>query len=50
MYVFHPLLKFNFSEKATKIWAIFLLDVYYANVKTMRKIFVAFSEKVNFTY
>ena len=40
------MVKFRFSEKATKIGAI-----YYVNVKTMRKIvliFVSFSEKLNF--
>ena len=45
--------KLTFSEKATKICAIFLMvfDI-YLNVKTMRKIvqiFVAYWEKLNFT-
>ena len=42
-------LKFSFSEKATKIG----FDIYIVNVKTMRnivQIFVAFSEKLNFTW
>ena len=48
------LLKFSFSEKATKICAIclmFLTFTYIVNVKTIRQIaqiFVAFSEKLNF--
>ena len=40
-------IKFSFSEKATKMCVIYLV-----NVKTMRtiaQIFVAFSEKLNFT-
>ena len=36
------LVKFSFSEKATKIWAILLM------VLTFTLIFVAFSEKLNF--
>ena len=46
--------KFSFSEKATKICAIFRMVLTlnkYLNVKAMRKIaqsFVAFSEKLNF--
>ena len=45
------LLKFSFSEKATKIGAFLPhgFDIYIVNVKTMRKIvqiFVAFSEKL----
>ena len=49
------LVKFSFSEKATKICVIFLMGLtftYLGNVKTMRKIaqiFVAFSKKLNFT-
>ena len=45
------LVKFSFSEKATKIHAIFLMVwTFTVNVQTMRKIvliFVAFSEKLN---
>ena len=43
------LLKFSFSEKANLPYGF---DVYKVNVKTMRQIaqiFVAFSEKLNFT-
>ena len=51
------LLKFSFSEKATKICAFFIMvltftKVQQVNAKTMRKIaqfFAAFSEKLNFT-
>ena len=48
------LVKFSFTEKATKICAIVLhgFEIYIVNVKTMRmiaQIFVAFSEKQNFT-
>ena len=47
------LLKFSFSEKATKIGAFLPhgFDIYVVNVKSIRKIeqiFVAFSEKLNF--
>ena len=49
------MIKFSFSEKATKICAICLMVLTftkYINVKTIRRmvqIFVAFSEKLNFT-
>ena len=47
------LLKFSFSEKARKMCAIVLMVLkFIVNVKTMRTIahiFVAFSEKLNFT-
>ena len=62
MYVSHNvgislklLVKFSFSEKATKICAICLTVLTFAkyvNVKTIRQIdqiFVAFSEKLNFS-
>ena len=43
-------IKFSFSEKVIRICAIFLMILNFTigNVKTMRKIFVAFSEKLNF--
>ena len=47
-------IKFSFSDKATKMCAIVLMDLkftYLVNVKTIRTIahiFVAFSEKLNF--
>ena len=48
-----PLIKFSFSEKATKNVCNLPhgLEIYLVNVQTMRKIaeiFVAFSEKLNF--
>ena len=46
------LIKFSFSEKATKIWESSSWFWQIINVKTMRKIaqiFVAFSKKLNFT-
>ena len=46
-------LKFSFSEKATKMCAIVLMVLTFTDVKTMKTIahiFVAFSEKSNFTY
>ena len=49
------LIKFSFSEQATKMCAIVLMGLkftYLVNVKTIRtigQIFVAFSEKLNFT-
>ena len=47
------ILKFSFSEKATKNLRIlpYGFEIYTVNVKTIRqiaKIFVAFSEKLNF--
>ena len=47
--------KFSFSEKATKNVRNrpYGFEIYLVNVKTMRtivQIFVAFSEKLNFTY
>ena len=45
-------IKFSFSEKATKICTIVLMVLTITYVKTIRKIaliFVAFSEKLNFT-
>ena len=49
--------KFSFSKKATKIAYLYLMvlpsfDIYSVNIKTIKKIvqiFVAFSEKLNFT-
>ena len=47
--------KFSFSEKATKICAMYPpygFDIYLVNVKSIRRmaqIFVAFSENLNFT-
>ena len=44
------ILKFSFSEKATKMWP-YGFEIYLVNVKTIRmiaQIFVAFSEKLNF--
>ena len=50
----HVLLKFIYSEKATKFWEIFtLLLSYVVQVKSKVKIsqnFVAFSEYMNFIY
>ena len=49
------LIKFSFSEQATKMCAIVLMGLkftYLVNVKTIRtigQIFVAFSENFNFT-
>ena len=54
--LFFPLLKFSFSEKDTKICAIFFMVWtfrYLVNVQTMKEIvliFVAFSKKLNFTH
>ena len=47
-------LKFRFSEKATKLCTIFLMDlnIYLVNVQIMRKgvqIFVVFLEKLKFS-
>ena len=47
------MVKFSFSEKATKICAILLkwFDIYLVNVKTIRRMaknVVAFSEKLDF--
>ena len=43
--------KFSFSEKATKIRANppYGFDIYLVNIRRMAQIFVAFSEKLNFT-
>ena len=43
---FSTAVKFSFSEKATKICTIYLVNV--KTIRRMAQIFVAFSEKLNF--